>query len=98
MNVPLNVSPHSARKTYAVELRKEEGLAAVQSELQHNNMSTTMLYAFADLAKAGKRERIPESGDLIEIADVIAEKVANLLVERLHVVCPYLGEKKKDTN
>lgn len=98
LHVPLNVSPHSARKTYAVELRKEEGLAAVQNELQHNNMSTTMLYAFADMARAGKRERIPESGDLLELADLIAEKVANLLVERLHVVCPYLGEKKKDTN
>lgn len=98
MNVPMNVSPHSARKTYAVELRKEEGLAAVQSELQHNNMSTTMLYAFADLARAGKRDPVPESGDLIELADQIAEKVADLLSKRLQTVCPYLAEKKKSTD
>lgn len=44
-----NVAPHSARKTYAVSLLKESGLAKVQEELQHDRMETTMLYAFSDL-------------------------------------------------
>lgn len=46
-----NASPHSARKTYAVELRKQKGLDAVQTELQHTDITTTMLYAFSDIVK-----------------------------------------------
>lgn len=44
-----NVAPHSARKTYAVEDFKDNGLAQVQKDLQHDRLSTTMIYAFADL-------------------------------------------------
>lgn len=44
-----NIAPHSARKTYAVEDFKENGLRKVQDDLQHDSVSTTMLYAFADL-------------------------------------------------
>ncbi len=43
-----NISCHSARKTYAVELFRDSGLPAVQKNLQHNDIETTMLYAFAD--------------------------------------------------
>lgn len=44
-----NISCHSARKTYAVEDFKDGGLAKVQKDLQHSDVNTTMLYAFADL-------------------------------------------------
>lgn len=44
-----NISCHSARKTYAVEDFKDGGLAKVQKDLQHSDINTTMLYAFADL-------------------------------------------------
>ena len=83
MGVSLNASPHSARKTYAVELRKTEGLASVQRELQHSDMSTTMLYAFADLAKAGKREQTPSSDELLTFADLVARRVVELLLPEL---------------
>lgn len=43
-----NIAPHSARKTYAVEKFRDGGIATVKRELQHNDISTTMLYAFAD--------------------------------------------------
>jgi integrase len=43
-----NIAPHSARKTYSVELFRDGGLANVKRELQHNDIQTTMLYAFAD--------------------------------------------------
>ncbi len=43
-----NFAPHSARKTYAVEKFKDGGLAVVKRDLQHKDISTTMLYAFAD--------------------------------------------------
>ena len=43
------VSPHSLRKVYAVELfRKTGSVEAVQKALQHDRMSTTLLYAMAD--------------------------------------------------
>lgn len=99
MGVPLNVSPHSARKTYAVELRKERGLADVQKELQHSDMTTTMLYAFADMARGAKRGPVPESTDLIAFADLIAERVLEKLRSELGQGCPYLAEaKKKETD
>jgi len=44
-----HVSPHSARKTYAVDLCHKQGFKAVQEALQHRYGSTTEIYAFADL-------------------------------------------------
>lgn len=83
MGVQMNASPHSARKTYAVELRKTEGLAAVQRELQHSDMNTTMLYAFADLTRGGKRETVPTSDELLTFADLVARRVVELLLPEL---------------
>lgn len=52
-----NVAPHSARKTYAVEDFKDNGLAQVQKDLQHDRLSTTLIYAFADLLTASEGKR-----------------------------------------
>lgn len=79
MGIREHVSPHSARKTYAVELRKSEGLAAVQKELQHDRQSTTMIYAFADLLRS---DRTQKDVDLDELAEKIARRVVELLDER----------------
>lgn len=79
-----HVSPHSARKTYAVELRKSEGLPAVQRELQHDRQGTTMIYAFADLLRgeaAGKTLGAPVDFDLDALAEKIARRVVELLAE-----------------
>jgi integrase len=86
MGVVLNASPHSARKTYAVELRKEKGLAEVQKELQHSDMSTTILYAFADVTRGGGT---PQTNDMNAFAELVAKKVVNLLL-------PLLKAKEKD--
>lgn len=43
-----NVSPHSARKTFAVEDAERHGLKHTQRMLQHSNKETTKLYAFSD--------------------------------------------------
>lgn len=42
-----HVSMHSIRKLYARRFCKEHGLAATQREMQHNYLSTTMLYVLA---------------------------------------------------
>lgn len=41
-------SPHSFRKTFAVELYRERGFRAVQNALQHDSAATTEIYSFAD--------------------------------------------------
>lgn len=43
-----NVTPHSARKTFAVEDAERFGLRHTQNALQHRDKSTTKLYAFSD--------------------------------------------------
>lgn len=44
-----NLTPHSARKVYAVELYRKYGdIKKVQKALNHNNEVVTMLYALAD--------------------------------------------------
>lgn len=52
-----HISPHTARKVYAVEEYHRGGLKHVQELLQHDNEAVTMLYALADkLARAERFE------------------------------------------
>ena len=68
-----NIAPHSARKTYAVEKFKDSGLADVQKELQHDRVSTTLLYAFADVLDNNSTN--VRDFDLELFADLVADKV-----------------------
>jgi integrase len=81
LGVELNAAPHSARKTYAVEVFRDRGIEAAKSELQHDRISTTMLYAFADLLTVGQKCPTPKTKDidLDTFADLIAEKVVQKL-------------------
>lgn len=58
----IHVTPHSARKTYAVELRDVSGLAEVQKQLQHDSLDVTMLYAFSDVVGAVNRPNGDKNG------------------------------------
>ena len=85
-----NIAPHSARKTYGVEKFKESGLGTVQKELQHNDVSTTVLYAFADYLDNPRKEenitseKVSLSGDFwLTFADLVAEKTAEKLLDLL---------------
>lgn len=49
------ISPHSARKTYAVAKYQKLGLKGVQALLGHSNEATTLLYALADQLTQRKR-------------------------------------------
>lgn len=82
--ITLNAAPHSARKTYAVELFHDKGINAAQKELQHDRISTTMLYCFSDmLSKSEPKNDKPciKPNDMEEFADLIAEKVVKKLQE-----------------
>lgn len=70
-----HVSPHSARKTYAVELYHRRGIAAVQAALQHDDVNTTNLYALADLQGAAyDRDRLVR-----EVSDEVMRRLAQTL-------------------
>lgn len=47
--IAAHLSPHSARKIYAVEVAHEGGLAAVRRDLGHDSDAVSMLYAMADV-------------------------------------------------
>lgn len=49
-----HVTPHSARKTYAVGVFQDRGIGACAEELQHDRADTTMLYAFSNLLCAAE--------------------------------------------
>ena len=60
--VPRNVTPHSARKIYAVGKFHKDGLEAAQISLQHDRLATTLIYAFSDqLAAESKAPKKPEA-------------------------------------
>jgi len=57
--LPQNASTHSARKVYAVELRKRYGATErVQRALNHDRMTTTLIYAMADQILRDKYPRL----------------------------------------
>ena len=47
--VRANVSPHTARKIFAVEQFRREGLDVARERLGHDRTETTLLYAFSDI-------------------------------------------------
>lgn len=89
-----NIAPHSARKTYAVELFQDSGLKEVSKELQHDRTDTTILYAFADLLD-GKETNV-HFDSLAEFADLVAEKVTVRLIGQWNCEnCPINGTVKR---
>lgn len=50
-----NISAHSIRKLYAYEYYQRYGLRATQLELQHDNITTTMIYVF-DIEMEGRQK------------------------------------------
>lgn len=65
-----NVSPHSARKTFAVEDAERYGLQHTQRALQHRDKSTTKMYAFSD--------RYIGAGNCAPMLQMIFQKLENL--------------------
>lgn len=78
LGVELNAAPHSARKTYAVEMFRDKGLEQTQRELQHDRISTTMLYAFSDML-CNSQHQTQDIVDMDVFAEIIAEKVTEKL-------------------
>ena len=78
-----HISPHSARKTYAVGVYHSDGLKACQQRLQHDREATTLIYALADKITA---ERLPvatlENDDLVDrVASKVVEGLKKIFSE-----------------
>lgn len=82
MGINGNIAPHSARKTFAVELFKDKGINEVQKELQHDRLGTTMLYAFSDMLDRGNQNKCSDF-DVDTLAELIADKVTVRLMGQL---------------
>lgn len=84
LGLQINLGCHSARKAYAVELFRSQGITAVQRELQHDNTETTMLYAFAHLLKSMPMdiETVSEKNHS-DSEEFLAEIIADKVVEKL---------------
>lgn len=76
--VEVNACPHSARKTYGVEVFKDKGFDAAQKELQHDRIDTTMIYVFSDMVNKLHQSN-KQSFDFDGFAEIIAEKVVEKL-------------------
>lgn len=59
--IPEHVTPHSARKTYAVAYFQEHGLDETREALQHDRTDTTILYAFSNLLCSNGSSETQES-------------------------------------
>lgn len=51
LRIDLNLAPHSARKIYAVQIFREQGLVAAQKALNHDRPETTLLYVLSDIIR-----------------------------------------------
>lgn len=51
LRLDYNAAPHSARKSFACDLYRREGFAAVQRALQHDNPNTTLIYLASEFLR-----------------------------------------------
>lgn len=82
------ISPHSARKSFAVDDFRENGLDAVKEHLQHSSTAVTMLYALADEIDKGKENiKIDEHQSFEKVFNVLmrieskTDKIISLLTK-----------------
>lgn len=75
-----NISPHSARKTFAVEDMERHGILHTQKALQHSNKMTTRIYTDSDKAiAAGDWYAVSKKIDTLEEKiDQIFQILANM--------------------
>ena len=90
----VNVAPHSARKTAAVDEFHEHGITSAQRMLQHTRMDNTMIYAFSDLLTGGKNlkqmfENSHTSGFALKLDEIILK--LNELLQKCNKILEMLS-------
>lgn len=77
LGVEGQISPHSARKSYAVEDFHEHGLDHVKRELQHDDAGVTLLYALSDMF-SGNADMV-DNGEVLSLLREIYKIVTEIL-------------------
>lgn len=72
-----NITPHSARKTFAVTDAERYGLNHTQKQLQHRDKATTRAYAFSDRYVQGIQDGITLKS-ILALLSGISERLADL--------------------
>ncbi len=67
--VAAHISPHSARKSYAVGVYRDGGLPAVKEALNHDRELTSMLYAYSDKLSEHHDELKEDPGEFVQNND-----------------------------
>lgn len=79
LGVAGQISPHSARKSYAVEEYHKHGLDAVRQELQHDSSAVTAIYALADvISGGGSAGNDPRIDSIVKIVQEIHKIVLDI--------------------
>lgn len=76
--IKVNVTPHTARKVHGVETFRAKGLGEVQRELQHDRVSTSLLYAFADVLTGERHQKPTHAADCHAAERLIGAIINNL--------------------
>lgn len=70
---PAGIAPHTARKSFAVEKFRRDGLGATMAALQHRDAGTTLLYALSD-------DPLPDLVYRLEKLEKVVEALADKLL------------------
>lgn len=73
-----HVTPHSARKFFAVEEYRKNGIEAAQARLQHDRVFTTFLYAFSDRLTADELASDADGAEAVRAAVTLEALIAAL--------------------
>ena len=87
-----HISPHTARKSFAVDMYEKKGLGATMAALQHRDAATTLLYAMSDdPLGAVRRDLADVRDDLRELREIVDMVCSDLYGDEV----PELSEKGK---
>lgn len=84
LGVSGQISPHSARKSYAVDDFQKHGLSHVKKELQHNNEGVTLMYALSDKLNGAQYDE--ESRQILyQILEIVTDvqQIVNTLAKSI---------------
>ncbi len=92
LGVEGQISPHSARKSFAVADFHEHGLDHVKKELQHDDTGVTLLYALSDVLSGSSD--VADQGEVLALLRDIYKIVTDLKqsVRNLETSLCYVGK------